>query len=75
MLCISAVIKFMNQMCAVLQTVQECFAFVGTAQTATEVEYGVVIVQGQNTQELFQFLKAVADLRRVRLVGLCVGLV
>ena len=49
--------------------------FVGGAELATEVPDGIVIVQGQAAQEDIQFLEAVADLRWVGFVGLCVGLV
>ena len=67
--------KFKREMRAVLQTVKEGFAFVDAAQTATEVENSIVVIQGQNAQKLFQFLKTVANLRWVGLVGLSVGLV
>ena len=62
-------------MCAVLQTITKGFAFIGGADLATEIPHGIVIIQGQVTKEVIQFLKAVADLRRVGLVGFCVGLV
>lgn len=44
-------------MCSILQTIQEGFAFVGTAQAAAEIKNSVVIIQGQLAQKFFQFLK------------------
>ena len=67
--------KFKNYACAVLETVEEGFVFIGGAELATEVPYGIVILQGQLTQKVVQFLEAVADLRWVGFVGFCVGLV
>ena len=49
--------------------------FVGSAELATKVPYGIVIIQGQAAQEGIQFLESVTDLRWVRLVGFCIGLV
>ena len=46
---------------------------IGGAELATEVPDGIVIIQGQAVHEGIQFLKAVADLRWVGLVGFCVG--
>lgn len=46
-----------------------------SAQAATEVENSVVIIQRKIAEELFQFLEAVTDLRRIAFVGFCVGLV
>ena len=62
-------------MCAVLEAVEEGFIFVGGTELATEVPYGIVILQGQLTQKVVQFLEAVADFRWVGFVGFCVGLV
>ena len=49
--------------------------FIGGAELTTEVPDGIVIIQGQAAQEGIQFFESVTDLRRVRLMGLCVGLV
>ena len=67
--------KFREQMSTVLQTVQESFAFVGTAQAAAEIEHSIVILQGQGMQKLLQFLETVTNLRRIAFVGLGIGLV
>ena len=39
--------KFREQMSTVLQTVQESFSFVGIAQAAAEIEYRIIVLQGQ----------------------------
>ena len=67
--------KFREQMSTVLQTVQESFAFVGTAQVAAEIEHSIVILQGQGVQKSLQFLETVTNLRRIAFVGLSIGLV
>ena len=66
---------FIHKMCAILQAVQKCFMFIGSAELTTEVPDGIVIIQGQAAHEGVQFLEAVADLRRVGFVGLGVSLV
>ena len=51
-------------MCAIEETVTESFAFIGDTEAAAEVEDGIVIIQREGAEELFQFLKAVADFCR-----------
>lgn len=62
-------------MCPILQTIQESLVFVGRAKTAAEIEYRIVVLQGQGVQEFLQFLKSITNLRRVTLMGFTVGLV
>lgn len=38
--------EFLHQMRAVLETIEESFAFAGRTELATEIPYGVVIIQG-----------------------------
>ena len=68
-------LKFLHQIRTILKTIDKGFMFIGSTELTTEVPYGIVILQGQLTQKVVQFLKAVADLRWVTFVGLCVGLV
>ena len=58
---------------AIEDAIAECFAFVGTAQAAAEVEHCVVIIQGQYTQILLQFLETVPNFLGISLMGFCVG--
>ena len=60
---------------SVEQAVAEGFFLVGCTQSAAEVKDGIVIVQGQGFQETLQFLKTLADLRRIGFVGFGIGLV
>ena len=62
-------------MCTILQTVDKGLVFIGAAQTAAEVEDGVIIIQREYAEEIFQFLEAFANLHGVAFVGFCVGLV
>ena len=62
-------------MCAVLQAVEEGFAFVMDAKAAAKAKDSVVVVQGQGFQEAFQFCKTCLDFRWIGLAGLCIGLV
>ena len=62
-------------MSSVLETIEKGFSLIGCAELATEVPYGVVIIQEQTAQEVIQFFESVADLRRVGFVGFGVGLV
>jgi hypothetical protein len=62
-------------MCTILKTIKEGFMFIGGAELTTEVPDGIVIIQGQAAHEGIQFLETIADLGRVRLVGLGVSLV
>ena len=70
-----ALFEFAHQMRAVLEAVNKGFMLVSGAELATEIPYGVIIIQGQVTQKVIQFLESVADLRWVGFVGFCVGLV
>jgi hypothetical protein len=47
---------------SVEQAVVEGFFLVGNTQVAAEGEDGVVIVQGQGFQKMFQFFETLADL-------------
>jgi hypothetical protein len=38
--------QFHHEMCPVLEAVTEGLAFIGCAELATEIPYGVVIIQG-----------------------------
>ena len=58
---------------AVLQTIQEGFPFVFAAQTAAEIEDGVIISQRQGVQKYLQFLESIVDFLRVTFVGLRIG--
>jgi hypothetical protein len=58
-----------------LETIKKGFVFVGGAELATEIPYGIIIFQRQAAQKVVQFLKAVAYLRWVGFVGFCVGLI
>ena len=49
--------------------------FVRATEAAAKIEDSVVVLQRESAEELFQLLKAIADVRRVEFVGLCVGLV
>ena len=60
---------------SILNTVDEGFTIISTAETATEVKDCVVIFQREVTEILFQFLKTITDFCWVAFVGLCVGLV
>ena len=60
---------------SVLETIDKCFMFVGSAELTTEVPNGIVIIQGQAAHEGIQFLEAFPDLRWIGFVGLGVGLV
>ena len=68
-------LKFLHQVCAVSEIIKKYFMFVGGAELATEVPYGVVIIQRQVTKEVIQFFESITDFRWVGFVGLCVGLV
>lgn len=57
-----------------MEAFEEGFAFVGDAEAAAAVKNCVVIVQGKVAEELFQFLKSLADLLWIGFVGLCIGL-
>ena len=57
------------------QAVAEGFFLVGGTQTAAEVKDGIVIAQWQGFQKTLQFLKTLADLRRIGFVGFGIGLV
>ena len=59
----------------VLQAIDKGFAFIRTAQSATEVKNCVVICQWEIAEIFFQVFESVADFRRVGFVGFCVGLV
>ena len=48
---------------------------ISDAEAAAEGEDGVVILQGEVTEELFQFSNSFADFRWITFVGFCVGLV
>ena len=56
-----------------MEAVDKGLMFVGYADPAAEVEYRIVVIQGQNLQVILQFLKAVSDAWRVVFVGFCVG--
>ena len=58
-----------------MEAVEEGFMLVRDTEAAAEVKDGVIIVQGKAAEELFQFLKTVADFWRIGFVGLCIGLV
>ena len=62
-------------MCPINQAVAEGFFLVGCAQAAAEVKDCIVIAQRQRFQETFQFLKALADFRRIGFMGFGIGLV
>ena len=49
--------------------------FVRAAEAAAKIEDSVVVLQRESAEELFQLLKAIADVRRVEFVGFCVSLV
>lgn len=49
--------------------------FISAAKAATEIEDGVVVLQGEGTEEFFQFLETISDFRWIAFVGFCVGLV
>ena len=59
----------------ILQTIEEGLMLIGGAELTTEIPDGIVIIQGQAAYEGIQFLESIADLGRVRLVGLGVSLV
>ena len=59
----------------VLQAVNKGFAFVCTTQVITEVEYCIIVIQGQGVQKFLQLLESVANLLWVAFVGLSIGLV
>ena len=40
--------QFKNKVCAVLETIEEGFMLVGGADAAAEVEYCIVVIQGQD---------------------------
>lgn len=58
-----------------MNAIIKSFAFIRDAEATAEVKNCVVVVQGEFTEELFQFLKSLADLWWIGFVGLCVGLV
>ena len=62
-------------MCPELQTIDKRFSLVCATQMAAEVEDGVVVLQRESAEELFQFLEPLTDLGRIAFVGFCVGLV
>lgn len=62
-------------MSSVLNTINEGFVFIGAAQAATEVKDSIIIFQWEVTEEFFQFFEAITNLRRIRLMGLSIGLV
>ena len=53
----------------------EGFFLIGCTQAVAEVEYRVVIAQGQSFQETLQFFETLADFRRIGFVGLGIGLI
>lgn len=59
-------------MCAVKETIEEGFAFVGGTKATAEVTDGIVVVQGQCMQELLQFLEAFAELRWIGFMRICI---
>ena len=58
-----------------MQAIDKCFAFIRTAQSATEVKNCVVICQWEIAEIFFQVFESVANFRRVVFMGFCVGLV
>ena len=60
---------------AVEDAIPESFAFVCTAQAAAKIENCVVIIQGQYTQILLQFLETVPNLLGISLMGFRIGMV
>ena len=58
-----------------MEAVDEGLVLVGYADAAAEVEYCVVIIQGQDLQEILQFFKTLPDARRVVFVGFRIGAV
>jgi hypothetical protein len=67
--------KFPHQMRTVLHSIHKGFAFIVIAQPAAEGENGVVVIQGEGREKLFQFPEPILNLRRVGLVGFGIGLV
>ena len=60
---------------AVEDAIPESLAFVGTAQAAAKIENCVVIIQGQYTQILLQFLETVPNLLGISLMEFRIGMV
>ena len=50
--CICSSFQFLHQLDAVMETVDEGLVFVGHADPAAEVEYCIVVIQGQDFQEI-----------------------
>ena len=60
---------------AVEDAIPESLALIGTAQAAAKIENCVVIIQGQYTQILLQFLETVPNLLGISLMGFRIGMV
>ena len=41
-----ALFEFLHQICAVFETIKKGFMLIGGAKLATEIPYGIVIIQG-----------------------------
>ena len=67
--------QFLHQLDAVMETVDEGLVFVGYADPAAEIEYRIVVIQGQDFQIILQFFEAFPDSRWVGFVRFCVGAV
>ena len=48
---------------------------IGYTDPATEIEYRIVIIQGQDFQIILQFFEAITDSRRVVFAGFRIGAV
>ena len=66
---------FFHHLNAVMEAVDEGFVFIGYADPAAEVEYCVVVIQGQDLQITLQFFEAFPDAWRVVFVGFRIGAV
>ena len=65
--------QFLHQLCAVVEAVDESFAFIGYTDPAAEVEYRIVVIQGQDLQVILQFFESFSDARWIVFMGFRIG--
>ena len=44
----SSIIQLTNSICPIFETIDKCFVFIGTTQSTTEIEDGIVVIQADN---------------------------
>ncbi len=56
-----------------METIDEGLVFRGCTEAAAEIEYGIVIIQGQGSQQDIQFPEAIPDIWWIRFMRFLIG--